>query len=160
MAKVRRASPKSSPPPPPPLQHRAKWRPNAKHSLAHFARYFTPRTDCPSLGVAVAVPHKARPPPQPHTPLLPYTPTCHHIPTHPPSPPSPLLWVTLCFQIVFVLLLPPSPFFSITGLHTPHPPLPCRRYLLKPGARHFNLSSGAPTLCQSRLLPAEACGER
>lgn len=145
MAKVRRASPKSSSPPPP-LQHRAKWRPNAKRQAlprslclpAHFTSYFTPRADCPSLRVAVALPHSPFP-------------TRLHATTFqlPHSPPSAV--GDFGFQIVFVLLLSPTP-----PKH--HPSLV--DFIYSAQTRHFVLLSGALTLCQRCSLPQEACGER
>lgn len=137
MAKVRRASPKSSPPPPP--QHRAKWRPNAKRSLAHFAR---PLTSLVTLHPGPIVLHSERqwqyPTKQGRSPSFPpnpsLTPPRSHATTfrRPPTPPSAV--GDFGSQIVFVsrilLLLPPSPFNPPPP--PTRPPLPRRLYLLRP----------------------------
>lgn len=121
MAKVRRASPKSSSPPP--LQHRAKWRPNAKRSLAQLTLlacslcsllYTQDRLSFTQSGGG-STPQYPPPQPNPPTPVTSlHATTFRHPSSHLPSAVG-----DFGFQIVFVLLLPLSPFFSTPGPHNP-----------------------------------------
>lgn len=132
MAKVRRASPKSSSPLPP-LQHRAKWRPNAKRSPAHFACLLTLLATLHPGPIVLHLEWRWQYPTkqaQNSTPPSTSLTRRHATTFRPPSYPLPSAVGDFGFQIVFVLLLPQSSFYSTPGPHTP--PLPRQLYLLRP----------------------------